>query len=297
MYRLLTLIVFTFVLSGCASLSGGPQPRNDTPRKVVAFYQKHDSGYENIQLAFVSDRGNWFAWDNFAGSNGVSYLTKNPQNWIASYKGKEVLQLASTPAYSSNRYGQLGVAHPVSGLVEAPLVKSEISYPGLRQRPALLENMTSTVAYGQPLWKHSTPPKAVIEYTLSYFENFLDNGLIEKNTLAAEDLQVIDSIQLQNGDRVLTLGVSTLSNCDDTKREKRFKSFYIRGDRMITDLTAGHDVDLSCATSTGLNLRFIDVVEHVGDIAVAFWYWDGMKRGYRLFVPRENTFHDMTILN
>lgn len=299
MYRILTLTLFVFALSGCSSLkfSNAPQPRNNSPRKVVALYQKHESGHENIQLAFVSNRGNWYGWRDFAGSNGVSYLVKKPQNWIASYKGKTLANIPSTPSYMSNQYGQLGLHAPVEGLVQTPMVKSIISYPGLAQRPVILENMTSTVPYADPLWTHSTPAKRVIEYTLGYFENFIDNGLIAKNTLAAEDLQVVNGVKLQNGDRVLSIAVTTLSNCDERKTDKRFKSFYIRNDRMITDLTAGHDVDLSCTSSTGLNLRFVDVVEHEGDIAVVFWYWSGVKKGYRLFVPRDNTLHDMDINN
>lgn len=294
--RLISLCLISLLLSGCSTLNSRPQPRNSTPLKAVALYQKHETGQEDIQLAFVSDFGNWFSWRDFAGSSGASSLTRTAQNWFASYKGKTLSQITSSPSSYNNSYGLLTVAGAVNGLNPTPLINSEISFPGLQHRPVVLENMTSTVAYGEPLWKHATPPKAVLDSTLGFFENFLDNGLIEKHTLATEDLQIIDCVQLQNGDRVLTIGVSTLSNCDDSKRDKRFKSFYIRGNNTVTDLTAGQDVDFSYTTSTGLNLRFVDVVEHYGDFAVIFYYWDGQKKGYRLFVPRDNTLHDMDIL-
>lgn len=290
MTRIIFLCGFSFLLSGCSTLSNFDlfDGSSGKSQPAIALYQVNELNQESIQIACTKAKNGWESWSNTKSKRRV---TSNTHNWIATYQGRQLASFTSYPGSTSSS-GQITLQTPLSRLVQRPMVSSDIAYPGLAQRPVILRNIPviQTTAVSESF----TPNLADKGMTLSAFDNFLDNGLIEKGTIAAEDFRVIEAAEMQNGDKIVTYSVYALSNADDGKHQ-RFKSFYIKKDKTLIDISQHDDVDLSKSHSTGTNVRFIDVVNVDSDILALFWFWNGTKKGYRLLLPQENRMIDMNI--
>jgi hypothetical protein len=288
--KILFATFLTFFLGACAQngiRKANLPPLN--PEAIIAFYEQHqvlkDGNDAKIVLAFGKSGFNWISWQTLIQKFDLSAALAVPLTFKSLFRGEQM----STIIAQGNNYNPslLNLINIEKGPKEIPMrSSSKLPFGNLAHPPVLLVN---NVAFsGQPSWKNFTATEKLIESTMPSFQSFVENGLLEKNNVRKDDLEVLDAIQLNDNAKILTLSINTLSNRDDLSKEKRYKSFYINPKGEMTDLTFEEDVRFE-GTSTGLNIRFLDAFESNGDMMVFFWIWDGIKTGYRLYRPSTNT--------
>ncbi|MDP3532015.1 MAG: hypothetical protein Q8S31_01845 [Alphaproteobacteria bacterium] len=288
--KVLLATFLTFFLGACAQngmRKANLPPLN--PEAIIAFYEQHqalkDANDAKIVLAFGKSGFNWTSWQSLTQRFDLSAALSMPLNFKSLFRGEQISTLIAQG--NINNPGLLNLISIEKGPKEIPMSSSsKLSFGNLAHPPVLLLN---NVAFSnQPSWKNFIASKKLIENTMPSFQSFVENGLLEKNNVRKDDMDVLDAVQFNDNAKILTLSINTLSNRDDLSREKRYKSFYINSKDEMTDLTFEEDVRFEGA-STGLNIRFLDAFESNNDMMVFFWIWDGIKTGYRLYRPATNT--------
>lgn len=284
-------IVLTFFLGACTQNSMNPSSRIVLKPAyidaMIAFYEQHatlkNTGNAKIVLAFGKTGFTWNAWQNLTKQYDFSSNFAMPLTFNSLFQGEPISTITTQ---ASNNPALLTMVSIEKGIKEIPMSSSSnLTFDGMLHPPVLMVN--NIQVSGHSSWKKFTPSEKLIESAMPNFQSFVENGLLEKNSVRKDDLAVLDGVQFNDHAKILTLSINTLSNKDDLSKEKRYKSFYFNSKGEITDLTFEEDVYFE-GVSTGLNIRFLDAFEYNGEMMIFFWIWDGLKTGYRLYRPSSN---------